>query len=440
MQVTSLRTRTTCRICGNEALAPVIDLGAQALAGSFADPAGIEPVQRRVPLELIRCDGAEEENACGLVQLRHTVPASIMYRSYWYRSGVNRTMTEHLHGISQAAADRVDLKPGDLVVDVGCNDGTLLDGYRIPELRALGVDPSDVARHAEDKGYEVVRNFYSADVVRDRYPNQRARVITTIAMLYDLEDPRGIVRDISQNLAEDGLWVIELHYLASMLRSNGFDAICHEHLEYYSLAVLERLFAECGLEVVSASLNEMNGGSIRLFVGHHGGHQPSSDEMAVLEDLRIKEFEMALEADPPYTAFRERVEGLRRDLRTLIEGLASEGKRIHVYGASTKGNTILQYVGLDHSLIECAADRNPDKWGSETVATRIPIVSEDESRSRRPDYYLILPWHFLPEFIEREESFLSGGGRFIIPLPEIRIVDATANDVPITAGVPSHPV
>jgi hypothetical protein len=402
----------------------VLDLGAQCISGAFAEPGGRKPVQRAIPLELVRCDMTRDQDACGLVQIRHTVAAPILYESYWYRSGVNRTMTENLHGIARAAEELSGLEAGDLVLDIGCNDGTLFDGYRSREARFLGFDPSDVTRYAIGKGYDVVRDFFSASALRSRYPEQRAKVITSIAMFYDLEEPADFVRDVAESLHEDGLWVMELHYLPSMLQLNAFDVIVHEHLEYYSLAVLERLLGDARLEAVAGELNDVNGGSIRLFVTHEGRGKSTAARAARLEELRVREFEMALDSPAPYEEFARNVERVRRELKELCESIVAEGKTIHVYGASTKGNTILQYVGLDRRLIPYAADRNPDKWGSETIRTGIPIISEEESRAMEPDYYLVLPWHFLDEFIEREGDYLAGGGRFIVPLPEVSVIGA----------------
>jgi hypothetical protein len=419
---TSLTTRTTCRICGSSELAPVLSLGDQYIAGAFAEPGGEQPVQRAIPLELVRCDMTADEEACGLIQTKHTVPGSILYHSYWYRSGINRTMTENLHGIAQAAQELVGLRPGDLVIDIGCNDGTLLDGYSAPNIAYLGYDPSDVSRYAVEKGYDVVNDFFSAGPFRDRYADRKAKVVTSIAMFYDLERPRDFVADVSAVLAKNGVWVMELHYLPSMLEANSFDAIVHEHLEYYSLAVLERLFAEEALEVVHAELNDINGGSIRLFIGHAGQLERSPEHVRAVQALRIREFELALDAPEPYEEFRRNSEKVRDDLSALLRDLKAQGKTVHVYGASTKGNTILQYAGIDASLVPYAADRNPDKWGSETIATRIPIISEEQSREMAPDYYLALPWHFLDEFLERETEFLARGGKFIVPLPNVRMV------------------
>jgi C-methyltransferase C-terminal domain/Putative zinc binding domain/Methyltransferase domain len=420
---TSLRTRTTCRICGSSHLTPALDLGYQNIAGAFSRPGEKPPVQRSIPLELVRCDMTSDQDACGLLQTRHSVPPALLYADYWYRSGVNRTMTDHLHELAQKAEALVGLSPGDLVVDVGCNDGTLLDGYKTDGLRYLGFDPSDATRYAIEKGYEVELAFFGHERFARRYPDQRAKVLTSIAMFYDLEAPASFVADAAKVLADEGIWVIELHYLPMMLERNSFDAIVHEHLEYYSLAVLERLLQEAGLEVVDAEINDINGGSIQLFISHAGRRRLGEQAEEQLQRLRISEFEMELDSPKPYEQFKTRVEKVRDDLSSLCRSLVDEGKTIHAYGASTKGNTILQYAGLDHEVVSYAADRNPDKWGCETIRTKIPIVSEEDSRAMKPDYYLVLPWHFLDEFVEREQEFFASGGKFIVPLPEVRVVD-----------------
>jgi NDP-4-keto-2,6-dideoxyhexose 3-C-methyltransferase len=218
------------------------------------------------------------------------------------------------------------------------------------------------------------------------------------------------------------VWVIELHYLPAMLDMNQFDAIVHEHLEYYSLAVIERLLGDAGLGVVRAEVNAINGGSVRLFVRRASLFALEGEDAELLQQLRVREFEMALDAPQPYERFAAAAERVREDLAAMCHEIVEEGKTIHVYGASTKGNTILQYAGIDHTLVPYAADRNPDKHGSETIGTKIPIISEAQSRALRPDYYLALPWHFLDEFLDRETEFLDRGGQFIIPMPEVRLV------------------
>ena len=419
-----LVTRNSCRICGSRALTPVVSLGDQFLSGAFAKPNGVPPVQRRVPLDLVRCDPALDENACGLVQLRHSVPPNVLYASYWYRSGVNQTMRDNLAGIANAAEATVKLKSGDLVLDIGCNDGTLLKSYKTKGIKRLGIDPSNVVEHARAAGLQVVNDFFSAAALRSAYPTQKPKVITSIAMFYDLENPHAFVRDIKSSLHEDGIWVLELSYLPSMLEMNSFDTICHEHLEYYSLAAMERLFAENGLEVWDVMLNDVNGGSFRIFVGHTGRVKPTEEARLRVQQLRLKEFDMAIDTDAPYATFRKEIELLKKQTLAFLKKAKAQKKLVHGYGASTKGNTTLQYYGITPDLMPAIADRNEDKWGSHTIGTNIPIISEEDSRKLKPDYYFVLPWHFINEFKRRETEFLARGGQFVLPMPKLTFIGA----------------
>lgn len=418
-----LVTRNTCRICGSRALTTVVSLGDQYIAGAFSGPDGKPPVQRRIPLDLVRCDPGQDQDACGLVQLRHSVPPRILYRAYFYRSGVNQTMRDHLAGITQMAEKTVKLQAGDLVVDIGCNDGTLLKSYRTQGLRIVGIDPAtNIVEYARKNGVQVVNDFFSAEALRSVYPDEKAKVITSIAMFYDLENPHKFVGDIKTVLHERGIWILELSYLPLMLKMNSFDTICHEHLEYYSLAPMERLFAEHDLEVVDVTLNDINGGSFRIAVGHKGKVAPTDEARDRVQMLRLQEFELALDTDAPYAVFRKNIEKIRKDLRAFLTKAKKQKKLVHGYGASTKGNTILQFCGLTPDLLPAIADRNPVKWGSLTISTNIPIISEDDSRKQKPDYYLVLPWHFMAEFKKREADFLKRGGKFVLPMPEVHIV------------------
>jgi SAM-dependent methyltransferase len=417
-----LVTRSTCRICGSRALTPVLTLGEQHIAGAFAGPDGQPPVQRRIPLELVRCDPAQDQAACGLVQLRHSVPPRILYRAYFYRSGINQSMRDHLAGIARFGEETVKLAAGDLVLDIGCNDGTLLKSYQTPGLKRLGIDPSNTVEHARAAGLQVVNDFFSAAALRSAYPYEKPKVITSIAMFYDLENPHAFVGDIKASLHEEGIWILELSYLPLMLEMNSFDTICHEHLEYYSLAPMERLFAEHELEVVDVTLNGCNGGSFRLAVGHKGRVTPSAEARERVAQLRLREFELALDTDAPYAAFRKNIEKIRKDMRAFLLKARKQKKLVHGYGASTKGNTTLQYIGATPDLVAAIADRNPDKHGTRTIGTNIPIISEEDSRRQKPDYYLVLPWHFLEEFKQREAAFLKRGGQFLLPMPTVHTV------------------
>ncbi len=419
----SLVTRQTCRICGSRGLTKVVSLGEQFISGAFAKPDGAPPVQRRVPLELVRCDPALDERACGLVQLRHSVPPRVLYQSYWYRSGVNQTMRDHLAGIAAMGEAIARPKAGDLVLDIGCNDGTLLKSYTTHGLKLLGFDPAtNIVAYAQANGVPVVNDFFSAARFQLASPDQRPRIITSIAMFYDLEDPHGFVADIEAILHEEGIWILELSYLPTMLQMNSFDTICHEHMEYYSLAPMQRLLAEHGLEVIDVTLNDMNGGSFRIAACRTGRVQASAEARERVQSLTLKEFETGLDTDVPFARFRKDIAKIRRDLRGFLAKAKRQGKRVHGYGASTKGNTTLQYCGITPELLSCVADRNSDKWGASTIGTNIPIVSEEESRKQKPDYYLVLPWHFMAEFKKRESDFLGRGGKFIVPMPEVHLV------------------
>ncbi len=420
-----LVTRNCCRICGSKALTPVCALGDQYIAGAFAGPDGKPPVKRRIPLDLVRCDPSLEQDACGLVQLRHSVPPPILYRSYWYRSGINQTMRDNLAGIAQMGESIAKLQAGDLVIDIGCNDGTLLKSYRTQGLRILGFDPAtNIVEYARANGVPVVNDFFSAANLRNVYPDEKPKVITSIAMFYDLENPHLFVSDIKSILHEKGVWILELSYLPTMLAMNSFDTICHEHLEYYGLAPMERLFAEHQLQVVDVTLNNMNGGSFRIAVGHAGKVTPTDEARKRVQDLRLAEFELALDTDQPFAVFRRAIAKIKDDLRGILKKAKADKKLVHGYGASTKGNTILQYCDITPELMPAVADRNKDKWGSHTIGTNVPIISEEDSRKQKPDFYLALPWHFIDEFKKRESEFLARGGKFIIPMPDVHLVGA----------------
>jgi SAM-dependent methyltransferase len=411
--------RKTCRVCGSSALTSVIDLGEQHLQGSFVKPGKEMPPMRKVPLRVTRCDPTRDEKACGLLQMEHSTPGDILYAAYWYRSGTNRTMRDHLTGIAREGAELAG-RSGARVLDIGCNDGTLLAAYPA-DYAKFGVDPSDVAQTVT--GATVVQDIFPSAKLAAAAGPERFDVITSIAMFYDLEQPVAFARSVGELLAKDGLWMFEMSYMPTMLAKDSYDTICHEHLEYYSLAVLERIAKDAGLRVFRIAFNDINGGSIRCYTTHaNSTKHGTADDARLLSATRQAEFELALDTDAPYRAFQQRVDKQRDELTALVRKLVSEGKRIHLYGASTKGNTILQFCGIDHTLIECAADRNPDKDGARTLGTDIPIVSEEKSRALKPDYYLVLPWHFRDEFVEREKAMLAGGCAMIFPLPKVEIV------------------
>jgi SAM-dependent methyltransferase len=419
-----LLARQSCRVCGSSPLTPVIDLGEQYLQGSFIKP-GLElPTDSRFPTQLVRCDASTQPDACGLLQISHSVPAEILYSNYWYRSGTNQTMRDHLAGIVTQAITYTSAERGARVLDIGCNDGTLLRAYG-DRYERYGVDPSNIAAEIEPP-ITVINTVFPSEQTKAAFATLKFDVVTTIAMFYDLEDPVGFAKEISSLLAPSGVWILEMSYMPTMLEQNAFDTICHEHIEYYSLAVLDRVMERAGLRIFRAELNSSNGGSIRCFVSQTSDALVSkpAHENAV-KTLRRQEQCLMLDTNAPYLAFQHRADQFKTDLRTLVHDVRADGKTIHVYGASTKGNTILQWCGLDKEVIECAADRNPEKHGARTLGTDIPIVSERESREAKPDYYLVLPWHFKAEFLRREADTIRAGTAMIFPLPELAVIDAS---------------
>ena len=376
---------------------------------------------RRIPTVLVRCDPTRDEKACGLLQMAHSVPPTILYSAYWYRSGTNQTMRDHLRGIAEEATAMIPKRDA-RVLDIGCNDGTLLRFYpqHVPQVRHRPVRRRPGGQRRE---HQVVQDTFPSEQLDAVSGGKPFDIITSIAMFYDLEDPVAFVRSIKRSLAPDGIWMFEMSYMPTMLKMNSYDTICHEHLEYYSLAVLEYILGRAGMKVVRVGMNDINGGSIRCYATHAECFGFSKKEYArSLEALRQEEFDLELDTDGPYRNFQERINVHKDELTSLLRKLKAEGKKIHLYGASTKGNTILQWCGVDRFIIDCAADRNPDKYGARTLGTDIPIISEEESRAMKPDYYLVLPWHFKKEFLERERGTLDRGTAMIFPLPTIEVV------------------
>lgn len=411
---------TRCRLCGGGQLHTVIDLGPQYIASIFTGDDVTDHLKTRYPLEVVRC---ASKGGCGLVQLRHSVSRNLLYAHYGYLSGINESMRANLRDIAEKAERMARLGPGDLVVDIGCNDGTLLSSYLTDGLDRLGFEPADnVSQLAREKGLDVVPTFFASDAFRRARPDRKAKAVTSIAMFYDLEDPDAFVGSIASILDDDGVWVIELSYLPFMLANASYDTICHEHLEYYSLRQITWMLDRHSLTVHGIEFNQVNGGSFRLFIRQkETGSVPVEIQQAI-RAVEEQEERLDLASDAPYLKFRVQAEKVSRELRALLDEITVTGKTVYIYGASTKGNTILQYCGVDKTIIPKAADRNPDKWGRRTLGTDILIISEEQARRESPDYFLVLPWHFMDVFTKREEEFLTRGGKFILPLPDVRVI------------------
>lgn len=404
-------TIAECRVCGNRTLLQVLDLGEQALTGVF--PRSRTEVVPTAPLELVKCS----PDGCGLVQLRHTADLSLMYgHQYGYRSGIRPFMINHLRGKVDELTRLVDIGPDDLVLDIGSNDGTLLSEYPADGRTLVGVDPTgEKWREFYPDHIDLIPDFFSREVFAAHYGSRRAKVVTSIAMFYDLPDPLGFMEDVKETLADDGVWMLEMSYLPAMLDATAYDVICHEHLEYYALRQIEWMAERIGLDVVRAEITEVYGGSLCVTLAKQGsGHR--RDE-AALNRLRAREAGLGLDTMVPFESFGERVREHREHLVDFLDTSRKDGKLTLGYGASTKGNVILQYCGIGEESLPCIGEVSAEKAGRFTPGTHIPIVSEKEALAQRPDQLLVLPWVYRDGFIEREGEFLSRGGKLVFPLP-----------------------
>jgi hypothetical protein len=411
--VSAATVLTACRLCGSSALEQVLDLGEHALTGVF--PASPDEDVPTAPLVLVRC------RSCTLLQLAHSFEPTELYGdNYGYRSGLNASMVEHLGREARGLETLVELSPGDVVLDIGSNDGTLLSSYTTKNLRRVGIDPT-AARFADyyPEDAVVAADFFSAASFQ-KVSNMPARIITSIAMFYDLESPVAFARDVRACLAPDGVWHFEQAYMPSMLSSTGYDTVCHEHLEYYSLATVRRIVEEAGLEIVEVRFNRVNGGSFAVTAAHPGS--ALAPRRALLDWFAAREERLGLDTEEPFRTFAERVFRHRDELVDLLGVLRADDARVLGYGASTKGNVVMQFCGLTSADVEAIGDVNPYKFGRVTPGSLIPIVEESEMHERRPDFLVVFPWHFRETVIAREEEFLQGGGRLVFPLPEIEIL------------------
>jgi hypothetical protein len=402
-----------CRVSASEHLVTVLHLGVQALTGVFPGPED-GPVTAG-PLELVWCPDS------GLLQLKHSYnPAELYGDNYGYRSGLNQSMVRHLESKTRYLERVVGCRSGDVVLDIGSNDGTLLKSYKTGQLEKVGIDPTA----AKFKRYytpdiQVVSDFFSRANF-EQASSKKAKIVTSIAMIYDLEDPVHFAREVRSILDGGGVWHFEQSYMPSMLRTNSYDTICHEHLEYYSLTVVKRIVEAAGMRVIDVQMNSVNGGSFAVTAARDDSLHKAND--AMINWLLEQESRMGLNTPRPFRDFEERVFRHRDDLRRLVRALVKDGRRILGYGASTKGNVLLQFCGFTPDDIPAIADVNPDKFGCVTPGTHIPIVSEAAAREMNPDFFLVLPWHFKAGILEREKDFLLKGGKLILPFPEIEVI------------------
>lgn len=386
-----------------------------------------EPRGGREPLKLVL-----DENI-GAPRLEKPTDPDAMYGKYWYRSGINATMTAELKGIAEELPTLIPVEKGDVWLDIACNDGTLLK-HVDSMFKKVGIDPADDSFIKESMAIAdaVVQDYFSADAYYStKFADQRAKIVTCIAMFYDVDDPMPFLHDVARIIDPDGLFVVQMSYTPLMLKQLAFDNICHEHVWYYNLTCIKNIFAKAGFNVVDCKLNDINGGSFRVYARPVTADSstfrtaPYRDVAQFrIDSLLLAEDEMQITQPAPYLSFYDDICALRDQTVEFIRKVNAEGKSVWGYGASTKGNTLLQWYGLDHNDIAGIAERSPYKFGLKTVGTNIPIYSEEIVRAAKPDYMLVLPWHFISEFRRREADYLNGGGQFIVPCPRFAVIGA----------------
>ena len=367
----------------------------------------------------------------GAARLQECTPIHSMFGKYWYRSGTNLTMTNELKSIVESVTSVHKLKNNDLWLDIACNDVTLLKA--VPDnIRKLGIDPAEDSFVAESSKVadEIIQDYFTAESYsRSQFKDEKASVVTCIAMFYDLDEPIEFLNDVHSVLEDDGLFVLQMSYTPLMIEQLAFDNICHEHVYYWSLFSIKRLLEDANFQIVDCQLNDVNGGSFRIYAKKSTANlstfasRPYRDVCNVrINSLLEWESNLKLDQVDTWLAFYDRIEKLKQKTVDFIKEEKAKGKIICGYGASTKGNTLLQYFGLDDTLIDAIAERSPYKFGLKTIGTNIPIISEEAMRKLNPDYMLVLPWHFISEFITREDEYLTNGGKFIVPCPEFEII------------------
>ena len=405
-----------CRVCGNTNLQSIVHLGDQALTGVF--PHSKDRYITRGPLELVKCV-ENNRTHCGLLQMRQTYNHDEMYgMNYGYRSGLNSSMVEHLRSVVQSIGRSVQITASDVIIDIGSNDCTLLRQYPDTGATLIGIDPTGSKfKEYYPEHVKLIPDFFSAELYRRVMGSRKAKVVTSIAMFYDLSAPLLFMEQVRDILDDDGVWVFEQSYMPTMLAVNAYDTICHEHLEYYGLRQIQWMADRVGLHLVDVKFNSTNGGSFVVTAMKSSSvHRRSSDAVAAV--LR-QEMEIGLHQELPYKNFKDRIFSHRDRLRSTLEQLKQDGVSVLGYGASTKGNVLLQFCGITEADIRFIAEVNPEKYGCYTPGTLIPIISEAEAKAMCPDVFLVMPWHFEDNLVMREKDYLATGGRLLFPLPEI---------------------
>ncbi|MBI2051388.1 methyltransferase domain-containing protein [Candidatus Roizmanbacteria bacterium] len=403
-----------CRICKGKRLYHFLSLGSMPIPNGFLSRKDLTIKEERYPLEVYVCED------CWLVQLTHVIPAEIMFKNYLYIPSTSQTMLEHFKAFAVGLVDEYGLKPNDLIVDIGSNDGTLLGYFREQEMRVLGVDPaSNIAQVARLKGIDTIDDFFTEELAKKIDKEYgKAKVVTATNAVAHINDLHGLCQGVRLLLDKDGMFVMEYPYLADLLDKNEFDTIYHEHLSYFAIRPLITLFKQHGMQIFDIKRTPVHGGSILVYVSKKGSRHTPKDTVREFVQLELLK---KLNKKEAYDEFARRVAGIKRDLMEYLKSLKSQRKRIVGYGAAAKGNVLLNYCGVTSELLSYIVDSIPYKQGRYTPGTHIPIYPEARLAKDRPDYTLLLAWNFADEILKKQVKYRENGGQFIITIPYLRV-------------------
>ena len=405
MKIPRTKKITKCRLCHNKKLTQIYNFGNHYVS-NFVQKKNIKKGVK-APLNLVYCKN------CQLLQLEHSAPQELMYKKfYWYRSGVTNTMKIALKDIFLNIKKMSIMKKGDTILDIGANDGTLLKYFKNEGFTTIGCEPAkNLTKELMRNSKFVINNFWDFKYLNNilkKNKLKKPKVITAIGMFYDLEDPSKFISDAAKSLDDNGVFIAQLMCLDSMIKKNDLGNICHEHLEFYSYPSLKYLFEKNGLKIMKIEENEINGGSYRIFCKKNIKKSITYKENTSLKDIK---------------GFIKRVKKNKKACINFLKRSKIDKKKVFIYGASTKGNTLLQYYGINSNIITYASERSPEKWNKYTIGTGLKIISEDYARTLNPDYFFVMPYAFIKEFIKREKNWIKGGGKFILPYPNFKIIN-----------------
>lgn len=408
-----------CRICGNKKLVSCINVGEQYLSSIFPSDLNYKKSLKKYSLEIVQCIKTSESE-CGSLQLAFDHDFSNMYNEYPYTSSSNSSMKRILQDVAESGMNLGHLQSNDTILDIGCNDGTLLNFFENGDYNLIGIDPAkNIESKVNSSKFVRVKDFFTAKSFNG-VSKDKAKLVFGIAMFYHLSNPIMFCRDMASVLDDDGVVIIQMAYLPAMIKTNMYDNIVHEHVGYYGVNHMKFIFEQAGLEIFDVILNDVYGGSFRVFAKKKGNCRFKLTKR--LKETLDDEIKWGIFERKTYSEFMNRINKTKDDLRLLLKKIKSEGKRTWIYGASTKGNTIMQFCGIGPDLVEAAADSNPFKFGKYLIGSDIPIFDENELRDKKPEYLLALPYSFVNAFREREKKLVENGTKFIVPLPNVRVL------------------